>query len=363
MQKPEIKLEIPSVFRDCLLDWFRSSRRDLPWRRTRDPYRIWISEVMLQQTRIEAVKEYYRRFLAELPDVFSLAAVPVDKLMKLWQGLGYYSRAANLRKAANIIIRDFNGLFPEDPDKLRKLPGIGEYTAGAIASIAFHKPAPAVDGNVVRVLARYLGNGVDTPDFRRSLSNALIPIYPPEGSSDCSSFTQSIMELGETLCIPNGVPLCEKCPLRHFCIAAKDGRTAELPVKIAKSERKTLELTVLLLFNESGIYLKKRPDKGLLAGLWELPNQAGCRTKKEILAELNASGFQTEKMKKLPVTTHIFTHIQWNMTPWSVKVSGTPAVSSFVLAPWEKLKTDFPIPNAFGKLLKRTVFPDLPHSL
>ena len=253
----------------AILPWYRENRRALPWRETNDPYRIWVSEIMLQQPRVEAVKGYYARFLAALPDIESLARCDDERLHKLWEGLGYYSRVRNLKKAAGVILERHGGVFPADPDAVRALPGIGDYTAGAVCSIAFSLPTPAVDGNVLRVLSRLRCDAepIDLPAVKKRGSRELAEIYP----ADCpGEFTQALMELGATVCVPNGEPKCAVCPCRSFC----EGQTRwqELPVKLPKKAKKQEDRTGFVLRCGERYAIEKRPGKGLLAGLWQFPN-------------------------------------------------------------------------------------------
>ena len=257
-----------------LLTWYDIHKRVLPWRGIRDPYRIWVSEIMLQQTRVQAVLEYYARFMAELPDVYALAAAGEERLFKLWEGLGYYSRARNLHRAAQVLVNDCGGEFPHTREELLRLPGVGDYTASAIVSIAFGEPEPAVDGNLLRVAARVGGIAEDIMDARvRKRFRAMLT-----ESIDCErpgEWNQAMMDLGATVCLPNGAPLCEKCPARAFCAAYQNGMTDVLPVRAAKKPRRVEERTVFLLVRDGRLALRKRPAKGLLAGLWELPNVPG----------------------------------------------------------------------------------------
>lgn len=294
---------------DPLLDWYTQNKRDLPWRHDPTPYRVWISEIMLQQTRVDPVIPYYLRFMEEIPDVETLATIPEDRLMKLWEGLGYYSRARNLQKAAVEIVKEKH--FPSDFDGWRALPGIGDYTAGAISSIALGLPTPAVDGNVLRVLSRVIGSYEDiaAPSVKRNFTESLRNIYPKDRTSD---FTQALMELGAIVCLPNGAPLCDRCPLHALCIAKRKGLTDEIPVKSAKKKRKIEQKTILLLRHGEQIALHRRPENGLLANLWEFPNLSGYLTAKEL------QQFNPLKITDLPASTHIFTHIEWQMIGYEV---------------------------------------------
>ncbi len=298
-----------------LLAWYERNKRDLPWRHNATPYRVWVSEIMLQQTRVDPVIPYYQRFMQVLPDVESLASVPEDQLMKLWEGLGYYSRARNLQKAACAIVAA--GAFPTDYEGWLALPGIGAYTAGAICSIALGLPTPAVDGNVLRVLSRILGSRADIalPQTKNIFTQALRAVYP-EGRT--SGFTQSLMELGAIICLPNGEPKCAACPLEAFCKAKKQNLIDVIPVKTGKKPRKTEEKTVLILRCKNKIALHRRDSKGLLANLWEFPNLCGKLSEKEVLDLLSL--LEPAGIKALDPAVHIFTHIEWHMYGFEVLV-------------------------------------------
>ena len=299
-----------------IADWYALSRRVLPWREEPTPYRIWISEIMLQQTRIEAVIPYYRRFLKELPDVAALAAVDDERLMKLWEGLGYYSRARNLKKAAELVMRDWGGELPRRAAELRTLPGIGDYTAGAIASIACGEPEPAVDGNVLRVLSRLLESGEDvlSPAVKKAMT-ALLRQHYPAGEAAALT-TEGLMELGETLCLPNGAPKCALCPLRALCRAGQAGTAERYPVKSPPRPRRIEERTVLLLRCGERWAIRQREKKGLLAGLWEFPNEVGRPDEAALRARFpGALGIRPCGEAK-----HIFTHVEWHMQGWRIEL-------------------------------------------
>ena len=322
-----------------LLMWYRENARALPWRENPTPYRVWLSEVMLQQTRVAAVLDYYRRFLEAAPTVEALAALPEDELMKLWQGLGYYSRARNLQKAARQIVDEFGGVFPNTYAAIRGLPGVGDYTAGAIGSIAFGLPVPAVDGNVLRVVSRICADGEDilAPQTKKRYTAALAEIIPVRAPGD---FNQAMMELGATVCLPNGAPVCEKCPARGFCRAHLEGKTAVLPVKAPKKPRRIEERTVFLLFFEGRVALRRRDDRGLLAGLWEFPNVLG--------QELPAEWEVAPKGQTLcAVGKHVFTHIEWHMTAYAGELPGPELPEGWVWAGRHELKHQYAVPNAF----------------
>lgn len=337
----------------CL--WYEEVKKPLPWRLTNDPYHIWLSEIMLQQTRIEAVIPYFQRFLSLLPTVEALASCPDDLLMKLWEGLGYYSRARNLKKAAVMICQNFNGSLPTEAQALRSLPGIGEYTAGAIASIAFGKPEPAVDGNVLRVMARIAGisDDISLPATKKKVRAALTDIYP--SGERAASLTEGLMELGETVCIPNGQPRCDACPLRDLCTAYHTDQTETLPKRSAKKPRKDLDYTVFLLVCDGKIALRKRPKEGLLGGLWEFPNTEGHLTGDD--AKQFVRRHQSEPMSCVSCgsATHIFTHLNWNMIGYRI-VCDFPSEAFLWVTP-EELANGYAIPTAFRYYKKVALSP------
>ena len=324
-----------------LLVWYRENARVLPWRSHPTPYRVWVSEIMLQQTRVAAVLDYYRRFLETAPTVADLAALPEDQLMKLWQGLGYYSRARNLQKAARQIMEKFGGVFPNTYEDIRSLAGVGDYTAGAISSIAVHLPVPAVDGNVLRVTARVCGDEGDitTPAMKKKVTQALAQVIPLDAPGD---FNQAMMELGATVCLPNGAPLCEKCPAAPFCRAFQEGRTGELPVKAAKKARRVEERTVYLFFYENQVALRRRPGKGLLAGLWEYPNELSGGTDWPA-----AWGLSPRSLERAGTGKHIFTHMEWHMTALAGELDGPDLPEGWVWADRTALRDTYAVPNAF----------------
>ena len=311
--------EIFSQLPTRLLPWYEKSHRRLPWRETQEPYHIWLSEIMLQQTRVEAVKGYYARFLEALPTIDALANCDDDVLHKLWEGLGYYSRVRNLKKAAQVILEQHNGIFPHSYAQVLALPGIGEYTAGAVCSIAFGQPTPAVDGNVLRVCARLTDDPspIDLPATKKKVHHALSEIYPEEAGN----FTQALMELGATLCGPNRAPDCEHCPCRDICLGYQRGTAAELPVKAPKKAKRQEDRTVFILSCDGCYALEKRPDKGLLAGLWQFPNVTGHLTTEQAVSTLTAWGLKPRDILRESEKKHIFTHIQWNMKGIYLEVS------------------------------------------
>ncbi len=337
-----------------LLTWYRSNRRDLPWRRTSDPYRIWISEIMLQQTRVEAVKPYYARFLESCPTVKELAEIESERLMKLWEGLGYYSRARNLQKAARTVMSEYGGRMPDTYEGLRRLCGIGDYTAGAIASIAYGIRVPAVDGNVLRVLARLCGSYEDItlPATKTAWRDALAEVVP----AAAGDFTQSLIELGAVVCVPNGEARCAVCPLASRCVAAREHLTDEIPVRSAKKPRRIEKRTVLMIRDGARTALRKRPDTGLLAGLFELPNVMGHLTEDELPTYIRSLGFEPLRIQRLEDAKHIFTHIEWHMIAYDVRITpefdGYHGSSGMLLVGNDDLHAHYAIPSAFAAYKK-----------
>ena len=302
-----------------LLPWYKENKRMLPWREDKEPYHVWLSEIMLQQTRVEAVKGYYSRFLSVLPTIEALASCDEDVLHKLWEGLGYYSRVRNLKKAAGIILAEHGGRFPGEYAQIRALPGIGDYTAGAICSICFDKPTPAVDGNVMRVMSRLQDDAmpIDQPARKKEVRRQLAEVYPAEAGD----FTQALMELGATLCGPNKKPDCEACPCKDFCLGYQRGTAEQLPVKSPKKGRKQEAITVFILRCGDSFVLEKRPESGLLAGLWQFPNITGKLDAAGAMAWAAEQGLKTEDIRRISEKKHIFTHIQWNMTGIYLEIS------------------------------------------
>lgn len=341
--------EILSRLPERLLPWFAENKRDLPWRLDREPYHVWLSEIMLQQTRVEAVRGYYERFLSVLPTIDALANCNEEQLLKLWEGLGYYSRARNLQKAAKQICTQYGGAFPKDYDAIRALPGIGEYTAGAISSICFDEKTPAVDGNVLRVYARVMNclDPVTDDKVKARVRCELSAIYP-----DCAGdFTQALMELGATVCVPNGAPACDLCPMRDLC-PSKDGAWKTLPVKAPKKARRIEKRTVFILSCTDSLALVKRPEKGLLAGLWQLPDTLGTLSEQEALDYLDRLGVRPQELIKRAEKTHIFTHITWEMTGYYVRCAACP--DDFTWVSREALKSGYSVPTAYRQFLAET---------
>lgn len=330
-----------------LLTWYDCGRRILPWREDPTPYHVWLSEIMLQQTRVEAVKPYYDRFVQELPDIGSLAAVEEERLLKLWEGLGYYNRARNLKKSAVQIMTEYEGEMPDDYDRLVKLPGIGNYTAGAIASIAFGKPVPAVDGNVLRILSRLRSDDRDImdPKVRKAIEEELRGVIPQDRPGD---FNQALMELGATVCVPNGSPKCAECPWKELCQAKVQGRVSEYPKKKAGKSRSVEKKTVLLIQYGQRIALCKRPDKGLLAGMYEFPSMEGNQNEEQVISYLKSLGVMPLRIRKLKPAKHIFSHKEWHMTGYFVKVDELTGMGEYVFVDPAEIKDKYPVPSAYA---------------
>ena len=336
-----------TLFTEKMLDWYRQSARVLPWRENRDPYRIWISEIMLQQTRVDTVIPYYKRFMETFPCVEALAKADEETLLKHWEGLGYYTRARNLRKAANVIMETYRGVFPTHREEIRKLPGIGDYTAGAICSIAFDQPTPAVDGNVLRVISRITDDAtpIDLPAYKKTVRSALGEIYPAQAGD----FTQALMELGATICGPNRLPDCENCPCRAFCLGNLRKTAENLPVKSPKRERRTEEYTVFVLSCGGRIALEKRPGKGLLAGLWQLPNVPGKLDVQTALERVEKFRLKPKEILMQVEEKHIFTHIEWRMR--GVYVNVAECAGDFVWMDETEILRQAALPTAFRRFL------------
>ena len=331
-----------------LLVWYDEHARNLPWREDPTPYRVWVSEIMLQQTRVEAVKPYFARFLKELPTIRALAECEEDRLLKLWEGLGYYNRVRNMQKAARQLVEEYNGEMPADFAKILALPGIGSYTAGAISSFAFGIARPAVDGNVLRVLSRLQKSYDDImkQSLRRRMEEQVQAVIPIERAGD---FNQALIELGALVCVPNGVPKCEACPLSHLCLAHQDGVEQELPRKTLPKSRKIAYRTVLVLLSDEQAALRKRPKQGLLAGLYELPNLEGHVSREAVLDYVKGLSLSPIRIQELPEAKHIFSHIEWHMVGYAVKIEEpekNPEGIFFVER--DEMEKRYSVPAAFG---------------
>lgn len=340
----QILVQIPGH----IVSWYRVHKRDLPWRHQPDAYHVWVSEIMLQQTRVEAVKDYYRRFLEELPTVKDLAEADEDKLLKLWEGLGYYNRVRNMKKAAQQIMVDYEGIFPDCYEDILELKGIGNYTAGAISAFAYGIPKPAVDGNVLRVITRLTANEEDImkQKVRTHIEKILEDVIPKDAASD---FNQGLIELGAIVCVPNGEPKCTECPVAHLCEARKRDLIDTIPVKSKAKARKIEERTVLLFKDNDKLAIRKRPARGLLAGLYEFPNLLGKLDTKEVTAYCKEIGLMPVRIKKLDTAKHIFSHIEWHMTGYEVIVDELEKTNEehFLFIHPNEIEKTYSIPSAF----------------
>ena len=352
----DVVLESPRMKETAkpLVEWFRKNKRDLPWRERMDAYRVWISEIMLQQTRVEAVKPYYERFLKALPDVRALAKVSEDRLLKLWEGLGYYNRARNLKYAACQIVEEYDGKFPETYEEIRSLKGIGSYTAGAISSFVYNIPKPAVDGNVLRVVSRITADDSDIAKAgtKSKIEKEIEEVIPRDAAGD---FNQSLIELGAVVCLPNGEPRCGSCPVSHLCLAHEQGRETEFPVKKKAKKRRIENRTVLLFRDAQKTAIRKRPAKGLLAGMYELPNREGRMTYDEVVGYGKSLGLTPVRIRKLGNAKHIFSHVEWHMTGYEILVDEleksmadeNKEKGNIIFAEIRQLQEEYPIPSAF----------------
>ncbi|MDF3001535.1 MAG: A/G-specific adenine glycosylase [Bacillota bacterium] len=332
-----------------LLKWYDSHARILPWRENPEPYAVWISEIMLQQTRVEAVKPYFDRWLKAFPTLSSLAAAPEEEVLKLWEGLGYYSRARNIHKTAKIVMQEYGGQLPRSFNELLKLPGIGEYSAGSIGSIAFQLQVPCVDGNVLRVITRVTAEKSDITETstKRLLTEWVKAIVPANRPGD---FNQALMELGATICLPSGIPKCESCPISCYCQALLGNRTTDFPVKKPNAERKKEKRTVLLLVRGGSTAVRKREDSGLLAGLWEYPNYPGELSESDVMEKLKHKGISSLNVTKLKKSKHIFTHLEWHLTGYLILIKDDGLAFNDDEYLWVKtsfLRDRLTIPTAF----------------
>ena len=357
----ELAKEVPVIFRnenlrqiaEPLVKWYQSRKRDLPWRADVTAYKVWVSEIMLQQTRVEAVKPYYARFLNAFPTIADLADAKEDLLLKMWEGLGYYNRVRNMQKAAQQVMIDYDGQFPSTYEEIRGLTGIGNYTAGAIASFAFGIPKPAVDGNVLRVISRLTASYEDImkASVRECVEEELEDLIPADAASD---FNQGLIELGAIVCVPNGAPKCDECPLAHLCKAHEKGIELKLPVKSKAKERRIEKKTVFIFQDGDHVAIKKRPAKGLLAGLYELPNVEGHLTEEEALCYSKQIGLSPLRIQKLEDGKHIFSHVEWQMTGYRIRVDELEksCTEKMLFIRPEEIQAEYPIPAAFETYTK-----------
>lgn len=341
MREEKMKQLLP-----LLTKWYQENKRDLPWRRTKDPYCIWVSEIMLQQTRVEAVKPYFQRFIKTLPTVKDLAEAEEETILKLWEGLGYYSRVRNMQVAARQVMEHFGGSLPGDYENLRSLKGIGAYTAGAISSIAFGLPYAAVDGNVLRVLSRIFldPRDISLEATKKYWKEEIEAVLTGEMASDVN---EGWMEIGATVCLPNGEPKCGNCPFREYCGAYSKNLVSSYPVKSEKKSRSIENLQVIFLTDGTRVAIRKR-GKGLLANLWELPNGEG-----EISLPflLQSWGILEGEIVPMRHRKHVFTHIQWEMDCYFVQTKSTENTPFLWLEP-DRITEEYALPSAFRAVWK-----------
>ena len=342
---------------DRLLSWYRENRRDLPWRKDRDPYAIWLSEIMLQQTRVEAVISYYERFRKQYPDVESLAQADEETLLRLWEGLGYYSRVRNMKKCAQVLMERYNGTLPKDKEEMMKLPGIGSYTAGAVSAIAYGLPEAAVDGNVLRVLARLFAIRDDIRDLKlkKELEKTITDFYQKNRISDpeyISDLTQALMELGAIVCLPSGRPLCEKCPFSSDCKACRESLTDVIPFRSRDRDRRIVDRTLFVIRHEDDFLLHRRPSEGLLAGMYEFIGIDRKLNREEALHHLKDMGIEAKELNALPPSRHVFTHLEWRMEAYEILVEELPEFdrSEYILTDRHQLQS-LAVPSAFRTYL------------
>ena len=343
-----------------LMRWYDSHARILPWRENPLPYHVWVSEIMLQQTRVEAVKPFFDRWIQELPSIATLAYASEQQILKLWEGLGYYNRVRNMQKAAQVVMEKFQGQLPASFDDLLALPGIGEYTAGAVASIAFQLPVSCVDGNVLRVITRVLAEKQDITKaaVKQQLTEQVRKIIPKSRPGD---FNQALMELGAVICLPNGSPKCEICPVSYLCEAFRQNTMLDFPIKAAKKPRKVEERTVFVLIKGNKVALRKRESRGLLAGLWEFPNVSDALSLLEVEELLGSWGLFPSTITELNAAKHIFTHIEWHMTGYLALVNGEngneekDSNENFQWVSVDILKDQLALPSAFKSYYKAMI--------
>jgi A/G-specific adenine glycosylase len=334
-----------------LISWYGKARRHMPWREDPLPYHVYLSEIMLQQTQVDTVRAYYLRFLAKFPTINDLAQGSEEEVLKLWEGLGYYSRGRNLHQAALVVAHSFHGEIPSAKEDLLSLPGIGEYTSRAIRAIAFHQKEIAVDGNLIRVYSRLAEDKEDRLETIKAHCEAYFKAALQR--EDPSSFNQALMDLGEMICLPKGLPLCEKCPLRAYCESAKDGTMLEYPTPKKAKEKKREDWTVLLLETKDEIALLKRPEEGLLASLYQFPMIEGKRSESEIEAFLEGQGITPLSLERIGEKEHVFSHLVWDLRGYRIRLAAKPAQSPYLWVPKKALKEAYPFPSAFSFFKKQ----------
>lgn len=362
-----------------LLDWYQLNKRSLPWRDEVSPYRTWVSEIMLQQTRVEAVKPYFARFMESLPTIQDLAECPEEKLLKLWEGLGYYNRVRNMQVAAQTVMAEYGGQLPADYEALLGLKGIGSYTAGAIASIAYGIAVPAVDGNVLRIIMRLTEDDSDImkQSTKTKVEQALRTVLQgkklasEKENQGCSgdphdrviseklpenlsgNLNQALMELGATVCVPNGAPHCEVCPWKEICLSHKHQSYDRLPVKTKAKPRKIEQRTILIVRDGEHVILEKRPKKGLLASMHQFLNLEGHLTEEEALKQVQQMDLHPMRIQKLEDAVHIFSHVEWQMTGYMIRVDSlTREEADVTFVEIETAQKSYAIPSAFAAYTK-----------
>ncbi len=338
-------------FRHSLVEWFNAEKRDLPWRHTTDPYKIWVSEVMLQQTRVDTVIPYYNRFMESFPTLDLLAEAPQDYLLKHWEGLGYYSRARNLQAGAREVLENYGGVVPDNRHEISKLKGVGPYTAGAILSIAYNKPEHAVDGNVMRVLSRVLNINEDIaiPKTKKIFEAAVEELIDP---TNASSFNQGLMELGALICTPTS-PKCLLCPVREYCTAFNEGEPEKLPVKSKKIKMKHLSYDILVCQDEQGRFLmEQRPEEGLLANLWQFPMLDTSQFSVESF--LKECAIRVQAKHELLTFKHVFSHLTWHVNSYYMKCESTSIGDWFTQEQIEQLPMPVPMLKIWEEVKKKT---------
>ncbi|PKM51387.1 MAG: A/G-specific adenine glycosylase [Firmicutes bacterium HGW-Firmicutes-7] len=345
-----MELEITKIFQDKLLEWYDNHARILPWRDNPSPYRVWISEIMLQQTRVDTVKPYFEKFMKEVPTIKELAIITEDKLLKLWEGLGYYTRARNLKKAANMVLSNYDGEIPSNVEALQSLPGIGPYSSGAIASIAFGIKIPAIDGNVLRVIARVMANKGDITNqiVKKEIAEFVNRVLPVQRVGD---FNQALMELGATICLPTGIPKCSICPIQEICQGYKLGIATELPLKAKKKTRKVQKKTVFVLHSNNRTAIRQRSEVGLLSNLWEFPHIEGHLSIEECEEVIRKWNISAQTITPMSNCKHIFTHLEWHLMGYFVLIDNIEE-SDFVWVTNDEIKKKYSIPTAFKAYVK-----------
>lgn len=350
-EKAAIMSEMQANIGETLLAWYDQHARVLPWRGSQDPYRIWLSEIMLQQTRVDTVMEYYSKWLMTFPTLQSFAEADEERVLKKWQGLGYYSRVRHFHQAAKHVIKMYGEDYPKDIQQWITLPGVGAYTAAAICSIAFQQNTPVFDGNVLRVMSRMLAIQEDPKGKKvlKRLQETAKGWMDPHRPGD---YNQAMMDLGATICLPNGVPKCDKCPLSAFCCIAFSDSWRVIPPKKEKKARKVEERTVFIYCVKDKIFLQKRSEKGLLASLWELPSVPNSLN--EIQSEEHlvlSQGLIEESVFAEPIFQHIFSHLEWKMKLWVIYLRETPPELQGVWVNLDDLTEKYSIPTAFSDVL------------